>query len=128
MRAAPGVVSRILRDSLSVRLGSEDHRQANGSDNDEVANAAQILARRLGLIIMAICKSARDQELSVRNGIAVDFVIVAHHPELSGDAQVSWVGLLQVMGLDAASVAQDQADLILQAVWNAADILPRVSL
>ncbi|WRT67086.1 uncharacterized protein IL334_004052 [Kwoniella shivajii] len=122
----PKQTSRIIRESLKVWLKAHDERRsasmlkASVEDDDTVASKSRDIGRLLGALFVP----SPETEQTTLEDLAVDFIVLAHHPEISPDAQTSWVGLTQNLGLDPAGVARNEKDRILKALWEAAGTPP----
>ena len=81
-------------------------------------------SRDIGRLLSAIFQTTDDR--STMEDVAADFAVLAHHPEIGEESQTSWIGLVQSLGLDPATVAFDKRDRILKLIWDAASTPPAV--
>lgn len=119
-KAHPRIVSHVVRDSLASWLQRQDTKaKTKKVDEDEVVESK---SRDIGKLLSAVFQVSDDK--SVNEDIAVDFVVLAHHPEINEDAQVSWIALVQSLNLDPATVALDKREVIFERLWSAASTSP----
>ncbi|WWC61174.1 uncharacterized protein I303_103754 [Kwoniella dejecticola CBS 10117] len=122
----PKQVSRIVREALKVWLKMHDERKAvtklkaSAEDDETVVSKS----RDIGRLLSAIFVSAPDTEKTLLEDLAVDYIVLAHHPEIGPEAQTSWIGLTQSLGLDPAAVARDEQERILKNLMDAAGTPP----
>ncbi|WVR05268.1 hypothetical protein IAU60_002280 [Kwoniella sp. DSM 27419] len=126
VRSKPRPVSRILRVSLRSWLKAHDERRTASKakvsvDDDDSVNSR---SRDIGRLLAAIFVASPEAEKKIVEDLAVDFIVLAHHPELGPETQNSWVSLVQSLGLDPATVARDEKDRILDLLWKAAGTPP----
>nr|ODN81184.1 50S small subunit ribosomal protein L19 [Cryptococcus depauperatus CBS 7841] len=124
-RQKPQVISDIIRLALHSWLSTQDKRRAaqkaNASDEgDQIVSKSQDIGRLLSAIFVV----GPDIKRPVLEDLAVDYIVLTHHPEISPDAQTSWIGLIQALGLDPATVAKDKKDKILTVLWQVAGTPP----
>ena len=81
----------------------------------------------VGRLLDAVFSSDMSPGKTSREELCVSFLIVAHHPEIGEAAQVSWVGLVQRIGVDPALIAVEQWDKILTSIWESAATPAKVS-
>lgn len=119
-KSHPRVTSHVIRDALANWLQKQDTKsKAKKVDEDEVVESK---SRDIGKVLSAVFQQSSDK--SAIEDVAVDFVVLAHHPDIGEDAQVSWIVLVQSLGLDPATVAFDKRELILERLWSAASTPP----
>lgn len=116
-KAQPKATSRIMREALTSWLRSQDE-QASRSVEDEIKPRSKQIGRLMAALFH-ISESAADT--------AADYIVLAHHPEIGEDSQISWISLVQSVGLDPATVAFDKRESILKHLWDAAGTPPTVS-
>lgn len=127
----PALMSHIIRDSLTIWLQTQDARPKpkQVDEEDTIKSKSRDIGRLLSLAFEHRhddASGARGNEAkAILEDIAVDFIVLAHHPEINEDAQVSWIGLVQSMGLDPATVAVDKRVSILERLWEAASAPPK---
>lgn len=116
----PRSISHVMRDALAVWLQRQDKKfKAKKVDEEEVVESK---SREIGKLLSSVFQANNDK--SAAEDIAVDFVVLAHHPEIGEDAQVSWIALVQSLNLDPATVAFEKRETILERLWQAASIPP----
>ncbi|WWC90100.1 uncharacterized protein L201_005033 [Kwoniella dendrophila CBS 6074] len=120
----PKQVSRIMREALKVWLKQHDERKAKHKVSSEDDETVTSKSRDIGRLLSAIFVSSPETEKPILEDLAVDYLVLAHHPEISPEAQTSWIGLTQSLGLDPAAVARDEKDRILKNLWDAAGTPP----
>lgn len=126
MSQQPLVMGQIIRDALSAWLKSEDEKRAKATkvfDEDEIITSK---SQKIGRLLSAVFKPQENLNKIVIAEVAVDFLVLAHHPEIGEDAQVSWISLVQNLGLDPATIAFEQQEKVLDALWTAASAPPDV--
>jgi hypothetical protein len=106
MQKEPRITGRIIHDGLVAWLRTDR--------GDETKS--QHMSRLLHAVF--------NGDKAVLADLAVDFLVVAHHPEVS--AEVSWVTLVQGAGLDPATIAAEQSTRILESLWATAGAPPVV--
>jgi hypothetical protein len=124
VRSDPALMSRIIRDTLTAWLQTQDTRpKAKSGEDEEVVKSK---SRDIGTLLSLVFSQRDDNDKSkaIQEDIAVDFIVLAHHPEIGEDAQVSWITMVQSMGLDPATVAIDKRVEILARLWEAASAPP----
>ncbi|WWD15877.1 hypothetical protein CI109_100301 [Kwoniella shandongensis] len=120
------LLSRIIREALKSWLRTHDDKKAAfkskvSLEEDEVIASK---SRDIGRLLSAVFVAGPSAEKAQLEDLAVDFIVLAHHPEISPDAQTSWIGLVQSLGLDPATVARDQKARILKLILAAAGTPP----
>ena len=128
MNTLPKPMSRVVREGLLVWLKAQDERRATSGptkigDEDE---AGIVRSRDMSQLLAAIFTRTASSDVKAIEDIAVDYLVLAHHPELCENAQTSWIGLLQLAGLDPAIVAVNKQDRILKVLWETAGAPPQV--
>lgn len=127
MRSQPRAMSGIMRESLLAWFRIQDEtatiKAKAMNDEEEVVTSR---SRDIGRLFRAIFVADPSTDRAVLEDIAVDYLILTHHPEISEDAQTSWTGLLQSLALDPATIAADRKERIMKAIWGAASIPPQV--
>jgi hypothetical protein len=121
----PLLVSHLIRDSLSNWLQLQDARapKIRKADEEEVVESK---SRDIGKLLSAVFQHPHTSttDKAICEDIAVDFIVLAHHPEIGEDAQVSWIALVQSLGLDPATVAIDKRVRIQEVLWDSASAPP----
>jgi len=127
MKVQPKLMGRIMREALIVWLKAHDEQAKSKpkpvSDEDEVILSR---SRDIGRLLSAIFAPSPNADNAVLEDIAIDFLVLAHHPEISEDAQTSWIGLVQNLGLDPATIVAEHQGKILKSLWDAAGAPPQV--
>ncbi|KIR26892.1 50S small subunit ribosomal protein L19 [Cryptococcus deuterogattii LA55] len=123
-KAQPQATSRIVRLALQSWLQAQDDRRATAQPSSEEEETVTSKSRDIGRLLSSIFVADIDTPKDILENLAVDFLVLAHHPEISPEAQTSWVGLVQALGLDPAAVARDAKDRILVELWEAAGTPP----
>ena len=119
-KSHPRVTSHVIRDALADWLQKQNTKaKAKKVDEDEVVESK---SRDIGKVLSAVFQQSGDK--AALEDIAVDFVVLAHHPDIGENAQASWIVLVQSLGLDPATVAFDKRELILERLWSAASTPP----
>lgn len=118
----------LMRDALVVWLKAQ-HEQATTklkviSDEEELV---QSKSRDIGRLLAAIFAPNPKAGQAVLEDLAIDYLVLAHHPEIDEDAQASWIGLVQLVGLNPSPILADHKDRILKVLWDAAGTPPQVS-
>lgn len=126
-KAQPHATSRIVRLALQSWLQAQDERRAAAKPSSEEEETVTSKSRDIGRLLSSIFVADVDTPKDILENLAVDFIVLAHHPEISPEAQTSWVGLVQALGLDPATVARDAKERILIELWEAAGTPPSVS-
>ncbi|ODO11508.1 hypothetical protein I350_00288 [Cryptococcus amylolentus CBS 6273] len=124
VKVQPQVLSSIIRLALQSWLRTRDERRASYKPTSEDDDPVSSKSREIGRLLSSIFVAGPDASKRVLEDLAVDFIVLAHHPELTSEAQTSWVGLVQSLGLDPAAVARDEKDRILNVLWEAAATPP----
>ncbi|KAK8869849.1 hypothetical protein IAR55_000417 [Kwoniella newhampshirensis] len=119
-------VSRILRDALKSWLRTHDAKKMAfkskvSLEEDEVIASK---SRDIGRLLSAVFIPGSSIEKPLVEDLAVDFIVLAHHPEISPDSQTSWIGLVQSLGLDPATVAREHKDRVMKHLLAAAGTPP----
>lgn len=128
MISQPRVMSQIMREALFAWFKAQDE-QATGkakaviTEEDEPVTSK---SRNIGRLLRAIFIPSASMDKATLEDIAVDYLVLSHHPEITEDAQVSWIGLVQSMSLNPATIAIDRQEEILKLLWEAADVPPQV--
>jgi hypothetical protein len=126
-RQYPKMTSRIIRESLRSWLKTQDEQRASKKrviDEEEVVTSK---SRDIGKILVATLVRDAESNVGILEDMAVDFVVLSHHPEIGDDSQVSWISLVQSLGLEPAAIAVDKRAKILKLIWEAAATPPEVS-
>lgn len=126
-RKQPVLFGRIIRESLSSWIRVEDEKRAKGKRAVEEEIPAS-KSQKIGRLLAAIFKPDEAVDKSAWAELAVEYLVVAHHPEIGEDAQVSWISLVQGVGLDPATVLFDHRENVLTLLWKNADVPLRVRL
>ncbi|WVF72242.1 hypothetical protein IAT40_007054 [Kwoniella sp. CBS 6097] len=126
IKSKPRQVSRIIREALQAWLKAHDERRSASklkvsADDDETVSSR---SRDIGRLLSAVFVSDEATDKKTLEDLAVDYIVLAHHPEITPDAQVSWISLVQSLSLDPATVARDDKDRILDTLWQAAGTPP----
>ena len=56
--------------------------------------------------------------------LAIDMLVLAHHPFLMEGAQTSWINLVVNAGLDASALVVERRERVLMRLWDAAGAPP----
>ena len=124
-KAHPRLISHLIRDSLRHWLQVQDARapKVRKADEEEIVESK---SRDIGKLLSAVFhhSNTSNTDKAICEDIAVDYIVLAHHPEINEDAQVSWIALVQSLGLDPATVAVDKRTKILESLWDAASAPP----
>ena len=128
MAKQPKVMGQITREALTSWLKTEDVRRAArqikiSEDDDGITSKSQ----KIGRLLSAIFKAYPGVDTAIYEALAIDYLVLAHHPEIGEGCQTSWIALVQNLGLDPVVVAVDQQERILKALWKAAAAPPTVS-
>ncbi|KAK4684697.1 hypothetical protein P7C73_g5471, partial [Tremellales sp. Uapishka_1] len=120
----PKATSRIIRESLKSWLRTQDDLKlaSKGKRVSEEDETVKTKSRDIGKLLSATLVPSPGTD--VLEDIAVDFVVLAHHPEITEGSQVSWVSLIMGLGLDPATLALDKREKIIRLLWDAADTPP----
>lgn len=124
----PLLFGRVIRESLSAWLRAEDEKRAKVTKLSEEDEGVTPKSQKIGRLLAAVFKADDEVDKNVWAELAVEFLVVAHHPEIGEDAQVSWISLVQGVGLDPATVLFDHKEKVLEALWENAGTPPVVSL
>jgi hypothetical protein len=123
----PLLFGRIIREALSAWLSAEDERRAKANkilDEDEGVTSK---SQKIGRLLSAIFKQHESVDKATYAELSVEYIVLAHHPEIGEDAQVSWISLTQGVGLDPSTVVFDHREKVLDTLWQAAGTPPSVS-
>jgi hypothetical protein len=124
-KSHPRLTSHIIRDSLAHWLQVQDARapKIRKVDEEDIVDSK---SRDIGKILSAVFhhQNTSSTDKSICEDIAVDYIVLAHHPEIGEDAQVSWIALVQSLGLDPGTVAVDKRVRIQEVLWEAASAPP----
>lgn len=126
MSTHPAIFGRIIREALSTWLRNEDIKRAKASKITDEDDGITSKSQKIGRLLSAVFKPHEGLDRAVFAQIAVDYLVLTHHPEIGEDAQVSWIGLVQSLGLDPATLAFDHKERILEVLWTAASAPPQV--
>ena len=113
----------MIREALTAWLKAQDEKATKASTLDE-EEGTKSKSREIGRLLQAALHASHAADQSIREDIAVDFLILAHHPDVGMEAQVSWVSLVQSLKLDPAAVAFDLQEKIFKRLWDAAAAPP----
>ena len=83
--------------------------------DDEVPMS--IYASRIGKILTRIFSSSVSDD-KIKQDLAIEFLTLAHHPDVGQDGQISWIGLIQKLELDPALIAVEGKEAILKTIWR----------
>jgi hypothetical protein len=130
MQKQPKIFSRLMRDALISWIRTQDDLQAArvpkaASEDDEPVTSR---SKDIGRLLSALFSPTVKIDKGLLADMAVDYLVLAHHPEISEETQTSWIGLVQGAGLDPAILAVDKKDRILKAIWTAAGVPPEVRI
>ena len=128
MTKQPMIMGHIVRDALAAWLKHEDEKRAKATkvyDEDEIVASK---SQKIGRLLSAIFKPQDDLDKAVFSELAVDYLVLTHHPEIGEDAQVSWISLFQNLGLDPATILFEQQEKVLSSLWTAASAPPEVCI
>lgn len=124
----PHVVSNIVRDAVLAWLRTQDaHRSAALTTVVEETNSSSSQAQKIGQLLHTIFSPAHNDERDVLAERAVDFLVPTHHPEMTEKAQISWISLVQGIGLDPADLLTERKEQVLKVLMDAAGAPPKVS-
>jgi hypothetical protein len=119
---APKTMPQIMREGVLAWLQSGDY-QTRGTvqeaDDDNTRNRSQSLGRILSAIFVRDKSSDKD----VLNDLAVEYLILTHHPDITADAQISWIELVRHLGLDATHLLLEKRSRVLKLL-SAATAIP----
>ncbi|EIW69657.1 hypothetical protein TREMEDRAFT_73934 [Tremella mesenterica DSM 1558] len=120
----PKTISWLIRDALTVWFEAEvSHQNLPFIGDDE--GGIRSKSRDVGRLLQAALHEAFTAPQVAREEIAIDFLILSHHPGIDEDAQISWITLVQSLRLDPTTVAMDMSEKILKHIWEAAAVPPR---
>lgn len=114
----------VIQESLSTWLRNEDEKRAKAVRSAEDDEGVSSKSQKIGRLLSAVFKPQDGLDKSVLAELTVDFLVLAHHPEIGEDAQVSWISLVQSVGLDPATVVFDHRERVLENLWDAAGTPP----
>lgn len=127
-KASPVLVAQIVRESLTVWLRQQDEareaaraRRQVGEDEVPVPQRS----REIGRLLSATLVNPDNADEVAIEDIVADFVVLAHHPEIGEDSQVSWISLVQGLGLDPATVVSLKREAVLNRLWESAGTPPK---
>ena len=127
MQYHPRPLSRLIREGLASWLGAHDNKAVAKSkllsDEDGIINSK---SRDIGQLLSAVFAPNLTATKSVLEDIGIDYLILAHHPEINEEAQTSWIGLVQSLRMDPAMIASENKEKILKSLWDAAGVPPQV--
>jgi len=126
MSTHPAIFGRVIREALSSWLRNEDIKRAKASKITDEDDGITSKSQKIGRLLSAVFKPHEGLDKAAFAQIAVDYLVLAHHPEIGEDAQVSWIALVQSLGLDPATLAFDHKEHILNVLWAAAGAPPEV--
>jgi hypothetical protein len=125
--AQPKLMAQIIREALKSWLRSLDEqrmaaraKRQPGEDDD----AAPSRSREIGRLLLSTLHRGENADKMVLEDIAADLIVVAHHPEMGDESQVSWITLVQHLGLDPTNVVSVKREAILESIWEAAAAPP----
>lgn len=128
------LVPQIMRESINAWLQSQDARRAAAKTAVSEDSAADFSAKaqKIGHVLAVLFASPatsrdRETETAALADRAVDFLVLAHHPSISEEAQVSWISLVQHAGLDPEAVVAERQEQVLKVIWDNAGLPPKVS-
>ena len=108
----------MMKDAIERWLRNRYDRLGSGprvvSDEE---TPIEIYARRIGKILTRTFSSSISDD-SIKQDLAIQFLVLAHHPDVSQDGQISWIGLVQKLGMDPALIAVEGKDMITKAIWR----------
>ena len=126
-RAQPKLVTQLYREGLVSWLHGQDaHQLASKRPASDEEESFSSKAQKIGQLLSALLASTAVDQMALGDR-AVDFLVIAHHPEISEEARVSWISLLQAAGLDPATVVMDRQEQVSKVIWDAAGAPPKVS-
>lgn len=123
----PRLIAQIVREALSSWLRTHDQQRAAAKAKRQVGEDEEFIpsrSREIGRLLLAAISRSESVDKTTLEDIAADFLIVAHHPEIGEDSQVSWITLVQHLGLDPAKIVSMKRASILEAIWQAAGTPP----
>lgn len=129
MRLQPKLCARIYREALQSWLKTEDEKRKTvkaKSVEDEVVVSSK--SNYIGRLLSSVFVADETSDRGVLQDMAVDYLVLAHHPEITESAQTSWIGLVQSVGLDPATIAAEKRDRISKLLWSTASAPPEVCL
>jgi hypothetical protein len=124
----PHVVSNIVRDAVLAWLRTQDAHRSALTTVIEETNSSSSQAQKIGQLLHTIFSPAHKDERDVLAERAVDFLVPTHHPEMTEKAQISWISLVQGIGLDPADLLTERKEQVLKVLMDAAGAPPKVSM
>lgn len=124
----PRSTAQIVRESLAVWLRMQDEARAAAIKRRAPGEDAEVVpqrSRQIGALLAATIVKSDKADKTVLEDIVADFVIIAHHPEIGEASTVSWVSIVQSLGLDPATVVMLKHQDILKLLWDAAAAPPK---
>ena len=118
--ASPKLTSRIIRDALKSWYTHNDAvlaaRSKKPLEDDEKAPVSK---SRDIIKLLSSLATTKDED------VVVDFIVLAHHPELGELAREAWIGMAQTAGFDPAKVAEERKTDVLKIIWDSAGAPPK---
>lgn len=128
------LVTQIMRESITSWLQSQDTRRvaAKTAVSEDSAGDFSAKAQKIGHVLAVLfappsASKDKEAESAALADRAVDFLVLAHHPSISEEAQVSWISLVQHAGLDPEAVVAERQEQVLKVIWDNAGLPPKVS-
>ncbi|KAL1405501.1 translational activator of GCN4 [Vanrija albida] len=126
----PKLIAQIIREALAAWLKIQDERRAAARAKRAVGEDEEFIkphSREIGRLLTASISRSTTADKVALEEIAADLVVIAHHPEIGEDSQVSWISLVQTLNLDPLEVVSMQRQHILDLLWDAASAPPKDS-
>lgn len=123
----PRNTAQIVREALISWLRTNEQRRAAARAKGPTAEEEENIvskSREIGrLLSAAVSRGSADQE--TLEDIAADLIVIAHHPEIGEESQVSWITIVQSLGLDPANLVSVKRERILDLLWEVASAPPK---
>ncbi|CAK9780191.1 putative regulation of translational elongation-related protein [Cutaneotrichosporon oleaginosum] len=126
----PQVTAQVVRESLTVWLRMHDEARAAALKKREPGQDAEVIpsrSRQIGALLAASVAKSDKADQGILEEITANLVVLAHHPEIGEGSTVSWISLVQSLGLDPATLVQLKHANILTQLWEAASAPPKDS-
>ncbi|KAI5120166.1 hypothetical protein M0805_008433 [Coniferiporia weirii] len=119
----PQLVNDVLSSAIPVHLSRIADKSKGKITEDEVTHN-QNRARSLVPVIKACAAFSEDMDLTQRQRLVADLVLLAHQPDICGTSRQLWIDLCQRAKVDPRKLIEDQkerlTDLILGRALNKA--------
>ncbi|KAI0628364.1 ARM repeat-containing protein [Trametes polyzona] len=121
--AHPELVNRSILSAITAYFSKPPVAPTKAANaNGEESETRTSKEGRLPALILACGAFGEDCPQDVKEGLLMDFVLIAHHPGFSGNLRPVWIELCQKARVDPHELVSAHVDALLEKVLRAIDV------